>query len=331
MDLTLVAAGVLVFGVAMYVVLDGFDLGVGILFPWASDEHERDIMMASIAPIWDGNETWLVLGGTVLFAAFPQAYAILLNALYGPIMLMLFVLIFRGVAFEFRSKSRASRRWWNLAFAGGSTVAAFAQGIVLGALVSGIEVADGYYAGGPWDWLHPFSVMTGLALVAGYALLGATWLIMKTEGSLQNHCRKRASGLFWIVMVFVVLVSVWTPLLEPAYAQRWFRWPQVVFLSPVPVATALFGWLLWRAVREAENTPFAYAVVLFLIAYGGLLYSIWPYVIPASITLWDAAGSPGSLRFTLSGVLILLPIILVYTLYTYRVFRGKVDVDEHYH
>src|SRR6185295_14020657 len=211
--------------VALYVVLDGFDLGVGVLFPFAKSERERDQMMDSIAPFWDGNETWLVLGGGGLWVAFPQAYAVIMPAFYLPVIVMLLALVFRGVAFEFRSVANTSKKYWNAAFAGGSTVAAFCQGLILGGLVQGIKVENGAFAGGAFDWATPFAILCGLALVAGYALLGATWLIMKTEGSVANRARIEAKLLLLVVLGFMAIVSIWTPFAFERIAVRWFSLP----------------------------------------------------------------------------------------------------------
>lgn len=245
MDLTLIWAGLIAFAVFMYVLLDGFDLGVGILFPAAPDDRARDTMMNSVAPVWDGNETWLVLGGSGLLAAFPLAYAIILPALYFPVLIMLVALIFRGVAFEFRFKAETSRPLWDRAFYGGSLLATFAQGVILGAFIHGFKIEGTIFAGGLFDWLSPFSLMTGLGLVAGYALLGATWLVMKTEGALQDWAYAWARRLLLAVLAFVAIVSLWTPLFDAEIARRWFSWPNILYLSPVPIVTGLAALRLW--------------------------------------------------------------------------------------
>ena len=250
-QLTLIWTGIVGFAVFMYVLMDGFDLGLGILFPFAPSDPDRDIMMNSVAPIWDFNETWLVLGGAGLFAAFPLAYAIVLPALYLPLLAMLIALIFRGVAFEFRFKASKQRQHiWDKAFIGGSLAATFFQGVVLGAFISGLPVEGRAYAGGAFDWLTPFAVVCGVALVAGYALLGCTWLIWRTEGSLQEWAYKLSKPLFLAVIGFIGLVSIWTPLIHEGIAARWFSWPNIVFLSPVPLITAGIVYLLWRSVTE---------------------------------------------------------------------------------
>jgi cytochrome d ubiquinol oxidase subunit II len=330
-DLTLISAAVIVFGVTMYVILDGFDLGVGILFAAAPDRTARDTMINSIAPVWDGNETWLVLGGTVLFGAFPAAYAIALPAFYVPIMVLLFALIFRGVAFEFRHRAATSRRLWSAAFCAGSAVAALAQGALLGALISGTAVADGQFVGGPFDWLTPLSAITALALVAGYALLGATWLVLKTEGPLQDWARRAARLLTVAVMGFMGLVSLVTPLTHEAIAERWFGGLHLAYLAPVPVITAAVGIALWVGLRRGwERGPFTLAVAFFLLGFLGLAISLWPNIVPPSLSVWDAAAPPSSQLFVLIGVAVTLPMILIYTWYAYHVFRGKASATGGY-
>ena len=333
LDLPLVWASILALGVFMYVLLDGFDLGVGILFPLGETDAERDVMMNSVAPVWDGNETWLVLGGGGLLAVFPLAYAVIMPALYFPVLLMLIALIFRGVAFECRFKAPPRRRWlWDHSFNLGSVVATFSQGLVLGGFLQGFEVAGRDFAGGPFDWLSPFTVFVGLALICGYALLGATWLIIKTEGELQERFYRLARPLLLGVVLFIVAVSVWTPLKHPAIAERWFSWPNLLYLSPVPIVTALVALLLLRALRRRrEVQPFVLSLALFLLCYLGLGISLWPYAAPPSITIWDAASDPSSQLFLLVGTLFLLPFILFYTGYAYFVFRGKVREGEGYH
>ncbi len=332
--LPLIWALVIGFAVAMYVVLDGFDLGIGILFPFAKEEAERDLMMNTVAPFWDGNETWLVLGGGGLLAVFPLAYAIIMPALYAPITLMLLALVFRGVAFEFRWRAKRAdqRNLWDWGFAGGSLAATFAQGVALGALVQGIPVANRAYAGGWWDWLTPFSVLTGIALVAGYALLGATWLIMKTMGELQARAYHLA---WWAAAGTVALigaVSLWTPFLEYQYTHRWFAWPAVLYAAPVPLLVLGCALLLARGLAQRwEVIPFVASIGLFVLSYIGLGISFYPYIVPTSVTIWEAAAPDTSLRFLLVGAAILIPIILAYTAYAYWVFRGKVDPEGGYH
>jgi cytochrome d ubiquinol oxidase subunit II len=330
-DLPLIWAAIIVLGVIMYVLLDGFDLGVGILFPYLGSDAGRDIAMNSVAPIWDGNETWLVLGGAGLFAAFPLAYSVILPGTYLPLLIMLIALIFRGVAFEFRFKARANRHWWDRAFHFGSVFATLAQGLVLGSFIRGFEVEGRAFAGGMFDWLRPFSLMTGLALISGYALLGATWLIMKTEGPLQERCYGYARWLLLAVLVFVGIVSIWTPFLNAAIAERWFSWPNIAYLSPVPLITAGVAFWLWRALeRRREVLPFVLTMALFLLSFLGLGISLWPNVIPPDISIWEAAAPPETQGFVLVGMAILLPIVLGYTAFTYYVFRGKVR-GEGYH
>jgi cytochrome d ubiquinol oxidase subunit II len=329
--LPVIWAGVAILAVVMYVLLDGFDLGVGILFPFAHSDEERDVMMNSVAPIWDGNETWLVLGGAGLFGAFPLAYATILPATYLPLLLMLVALIFRGVAFEFRFKARAGRRWWDRSFHYGALCATIAQGLVLGAFIQGFAVEGRRFVGGPFDWLTPFSLMCAVALVAGYALLGATWLIWRTEGPLHTRCRAWAGPLFLAVLVFVGTVSIWTPLQEPQIAERWFRGPLAPYLPVVPLATAALGLLFWWSLNAGRDAlPFVLALGMFLISFFGLGISLWPNAVPPDITIWEAAAPPESQGFLLIGLAALLPIVLGYTVFTYWVFRGKIRPGEGY-
>jgi cytochrome d ubiquinol oxidase subunit II len=331
-DLPFIWAALIAFAVLAYVVLDGFDLGVGILFPFFPEKHDRDVMMNSVAPVWDGNETWLVLGGGGLMAVFPLAYATVLPALYAPIIAMLLGLIFRGVAFEYRWRTRRGEFLWNWAFAGGSTLAAFSQGLALGALVQGIPVEDRAYAGGWWDWLTPFSIVTGLAIVVGYALLGATWLIMKTQGELAEQARAIALKSAFATVAAIGIVSLWTPFLEPVYLQRWFGWPTAIFSVIVPLLVLGCLYLLLTGIQEQhDRQPFIAALGLFLLGYIGIGISFYPYMVPPSLTIWDAAAPNESLAFLLVGALVLVPIILAYTAYSYWVFRGKVDPEEGYH
>jgi cytochrome d ubiquinol oxidase subunit II len=327
-----ITAAVIAIAVAMYVVMDGFDLGVGILFPFFHTEAERDQMMNSVAPFWDGNETWLVLGGTGLFVAFPLAYSIIAPALYLPLFLMLLALVLRGVAFEFRWVAKPHHAKWDIAFAAGSTIAAFAQGVMVAAILTGIKVAGGQFAGGPFDWLTPFGLTCGVGLVVGYALLGACWLVMKTCGGVEQTARRYAKPLLVALGVFILIVSLWTPLLFDRIAQRWFSSPGLSYLWPVPLVTAaLFLWC-WRGLSGRHPTAaFNSAVGLFIISFIGLMISTLPYLIPASVTVWDAAAAPRSLSFILAGIAVLLPVIIGYTIFVYHTFRGKVRPGEGYH
>ena len=329
--LPVIWAGLIGTAVAMYVILDGFDLGVGILFPFAENERQRDQMMASVAPFWDGNETWLVLGGGGLLVAFPRAYAVIMPALYLPVIVMLLSLVFRGVAFEFRTVSR-SKTWLNVAFASGSTLAAFAQGVILGGLIQGVKVENGAYAGGPLDWATPFALLCGLAMVAGYGLLGATWLVMKTEGAIADRARGQAKILLLTVLVFMAAVSLWTPLSQPRIYARWFSLPNFYFLWPVPAVTALAAYACWRWIEKGYDAPpFLAAIALFLLGYLGLVISNFPYLVPPSLSVWDTAAAPASQIFMLLGTLFLLPMILGYVAFVYWLFRGKVREGESYH
>ncbi|HEY1363771.1 MAG TPA: cytochrome d ubiquinol oxidase subunit II [Xanthobacteraceae bacterium] len=334
MALDLVPIWTILIGLAVfyYVVFDGFDLGVGILYGFARDEAWRGLVMSSIAPIWDGNETWLVFGGLGLLAAFPLAFAIIMPAVYFPILVMLLALVFRGVAFEFRFKHPGLRRFWDRAFFAGSAVATFAQGVVLGTFIQGFAVEGRVYAGTSFDWVTPFALATGVALMLGYALLGAGWLVLKTEGELQLWARRCGRLCLVGVLIAILAVSVWTPLAQPAIARRWFSWPNIAILSPVPIVTALLALAEWRALaREHELVPFLGAIGLFLMSFIGIAISLWPMIVPYHYTLWQAASSESTQAFLLIGTLFLLPIILMYTAWSYWVFRGKVRAEAGYH
>jgi cytochrome d ubiquinol oxidase subunit II len=331
-DLPTIWAAIIAFAVLAYVVLDGFDLGVGILFPFFPERHDRDVMTNTIAPVWDGNETWLVLGGGGLMAVFPLAYATVLPALYIPIIVMLLGLIFRGVAFEFRFRTERWRPLWDWGFALGSMTAGFMQGIALGALVQGIDIADRQYAGGWWDWLTPFSVLTGAAVVVGYALLGATWLNLKTLGDLQTKAKRLAILAGVGTLGLIGIVSLWTPFLEPIYFERWFQWPTAFFSALVPLLLAVCAFGLWQGLTADKHLqPFLAALGLFVLSFAGIGISFYPYIVPGALTIEDAAAPDSSLGFLLVGALVLVPIILAYTGYAYWVFRGKIDPNEGYH
>ncbi len=330
-DLVFVWACLLAFAVLAYVILDGFDLGIGILFPFTGSDQERDLMMNTVAPVWDGNETWLVLGGIGLFAIFPLAYSILLPAFYAPLIAMLLALIFRGVAFEFRFRTRRWKRGWDLGFVVGSLVATFCQGIALGAFIQGVAVIGRTYAGGWFDWLTAFSVFVGIALILGYAFLAATWLILKTEGAIQERFYRLAMPLGAALLASIAIVSLWTPLLDADIAARWFSWPNIVYVAPVPLlVAALAGGIYWTLSRRKEKWPFPLALGLFVLSYIGLGVSLFPYIVPRSITIWQAAAPESSLIFMLVGTAVLLPLILFYTGHAYWVFRGKVRLGEGY-
>jgi len=331
MDLTIVWAMLIAFAVAAYVVMDGFDLGLGILFPLFRVGSERDQAMNAVAPVWDGNETWLVLGGGGLLAAFPLAYAIILPALYAPLIAMLLGLVFRGVAFEFRWRDARHRKAWDSGFFAGSLGATFAQGVTLGALLQGIEVKGRAYGGGWWDWLTPFSLLTGASLVVGYALLGATWLIWKTEGRLQGDARRFGRLLTPGLLAAIGAVSLYTPFLEAKYHERWFEWPGLLVAVPMPLLVAATAFGLWRSLCGGRDwLPFVLSLGLFFLTLCGLAVSIWPDVIPGRVSIWAAAAPHSSQLFLLVGALVLIPLILVYTAWSYWVFRGKVG-EEGYH
>ena len=351
LDLTFIWAVLIATAVFLYVVMDGFDLGVGILFPAISGRDDRDTLVNTIAPVWDGNETWLILGGGGLLAVFPLAYAVIMPALYMPVILMLLALIFRGVAFEmrFRAEHEHARIWWDRGFWLGSTTAGFCQGIMLGALVQGIRVEGRSYAGGWWDWLTPFSVLTGAAVVAGYGLLGACWLVWKTEGPLQDRARGLARGLGVAMLGFIAVVSAVMPFLQPAFRERWLAFPNLLFAMPVPVLVLFLAWRLFRGLAESERhaaagvraegrqvlwhdgTPFLCALGLFALSYLGLGISLWPLIVPPDITIWDAASPPSTQLFLLVGAAVLIPVILIYTGYVYWLFRGKVRAAHYHH
>jgi cytochrome d ubiquinol oxidase subunit II len=327
-DLTLIWAFIIVLAVFIYVVLDGFDLGIGILFRRFAVGHDRDTAMNSIAPVWDGNETWLVMGGGGLLAAFPLAYGLILSALYAPIVLMLLALVFRGVAFEFRWRDPAHRGFWDLAFSGGSLLAALSQGIVLGALLQGVAVQDRAYAGGWWDWLTPFTLLTGVSVAVAYALLGATWLVMKAEGRLQQQARRMALGLGGATLAAIAAVSLATPFLSADYFNTWLRWPGLLAVTPVPLLVALASLLFVRSLKAGhEIAPFLLTLFVFLLCFVGLGISVFPDVVPGAVSIWDAATDRSSQVFMLWGTALVLPMILGYTAWSYWVFRGKVAAD----
>jgi cytochrome d ubiquinol oxidase subunit II len=332
-DLPLIWAVIIAFGLMMYVIMDGFDLGIGILFPFVGDRDDRDTMVNTVAPVWDGNETWLVLGGAGLLAAFPMAYAALLSAFYLPLVAMLAGLIWRGVAFEFRFKAtEAHRPFWDKAFAWGSYIAAFSQGVALGGFINGVAMTDGAFSGGALDCFTPFSIFTGFALLIAYALLGSTWLIMKTEGSLRSRMQTLTRPVTLALLIVMAIVSLWTPLVHPAIADRWFTLPNLLFFLPVPILVVLAAWGLIRTVgRDSHAAPFILTLLLLFVGYTGLAISLWPNIIPPSMSIWDAAGPPQSLGFALVGALFIIPFILAYTAWSYFVFRGKVKAGEGYH
>ncbi|WP_412503437.1 cytochrome d ubiquinol oxidase subunit II [Shewanella indica] len=332
-DLAVIWFVIIIFATLMYIVMDGFDLGVGILLPLVEDRDDKDIMVNSVAPVWDGNETWLVLGGAALFGAFPLAYAVIIDALAIPLTFMLVALIFRGLAFEFRFKAfEGHRKAWDRAFAIGSVAATFFQGVVLGAVISGFPVIDRSFTGSQLDWLAPFPLLCGVGLVVAYGLLGSSWLIMKTQGHLQQQMFLLSRSLLIGLLVAIVLVSIWTPLAHPQIAERWFSLPNLIFLSPVPLLTALLGWNLYLGLQRQDTyQPFVMTLLLVLLGFCGLGISIWPYIIPPGISIWQASSPPQSQGFMLVGALFIIPIILVYTCWTYYVFRGKVSVDDAYH
>lgn len=326
-------AFLLAIAVFIYVVLDGFDLGMGILYPFYPEKEDRDLLMNSVAPVWDGNETWLVLGGGGLFAAFPMAYGIIMPALYAPIIAMLLALIFRGVAFEYRWRTKRWMKYWDSAFIGGSTMAAFSQGVALGAILQGIEVDGRAYGGGWWDWLSPFSLLCGAAVVAGYGLLGCTWLVLKLDGRPQLKARGLAEAFAVATLAFIVAVSIATPFLEVEYAARWLEMPGILIAAPVPVAVSIIAAALFSslAMGKHDHRPFLFALALFALCFAGLGISMFPYIIPTEVTIVEAATPFYSQIFMFVGACVLIPIILAYTGYAYWVFRGKMDPNQGYH
>ncbi|GAB3472210.1 cyanide-insensitive cytochrome bd quinol oxidase subunit II [Massilia terrae] len=324
---------IIFFAVFMYVIMDGFDLGIGMLFPFVKAKQDRDVMMNTVAPVWDGNETWLVMGGTSLLAAFPVAYAIILSALYLPLVFMLVGLIFRGVAFEFRFKAREHERHiWDKAFIGGSVTAAFFQGVSLGTFLEGIEVSGRSYAGNVLDWLAPFPLAAGFGVMIAYTLLGSAWLIMKTEGPLRERMIEVARPFAWLLLAAIAAVSIYTPLRHAEVAERWFSFPNIILLAPVPLLVLAAIVVLLRALRaDPHRLPFVMALALVFLGYSGMAISIWPHIVPPSITIWEAASSASSQGFLLVGTLFIIPFILMYTMWSYWVFRGKVRHGEGYH
>lgn len=332
-DLPLIWASIILFGVAMYVFMDGFDLGLGIIFPFLKTSEEKDTLINSVAPVWDGNETWLVLGGASLFGAFPLAYSVILDALAIPLTFMLLGLIFRGVAFEFRFRAPPKQRaFWDKSFTGGSLVATFFQGVTIGSFISGFNVVDRQFAGGYFDWFSFFPLFCGLGLIVAYALLGSTWLIMRTEGSLQAKMKRAASYLVILFLIILMIISIITPVLHQQIANRWFSLPNLYLLSLVPILVLLSSYGIWKAChKDTHSLPFTLSLFLIILGLFGFVISVWPYVIPPSITIWEASSPIPSQLFALIGTLFILPIILMYTAWTYYVFRGKVKADEGYH
>ncbi|MBL4796811.1 MAG: cytochrome d ubiquinol oxidase subunit II [Oleispira sp.] len=331
MDIALVYLLLIGFGILVYVLLDGFSLGVGILSPLLKNSDNKAIAMKSLSHIWDSNQTWLVFGGVVLFVAFPAAYAFVLSNLYLPIILMLVALIFRGVAFEFRFKSDRSQPWWDFSFSFGSILATFCQGIVLGALVG--EMSSGKTMADPVEWLTPFSITTGFALISGYGLLGACWLVRKTEASLQEVAKKLAQKFLFLMLTFFAVVSIWMLVDQPEIAQRWLVLPDSLILVPLPLLSLFFSYKLWAALRAEQEPglkPLGYAMGLFMTAFGGLVAGVFPYIIPGRLTIWQAIAPDKSVYFTLVGIVIFVPVILAYNIYAYRTFSGKTSMKDGY-
>lgn len=333
-DLPLIWAIIIAFGLMMYVVMDGFDLGIGIVFPFVSEREDRDMMVNSIAPVWDGNETWLVLGGAALFAAFPLAYSLILSALYLPLFAMLAGLIWRGVSFEFRFKAaERHKKFWDRAFSAGSYIAAFFQGVALGAFIDGFSTDGQVFTGGALDCFTAFSVFTGFGVLVAYALLGSTWLVMKTTNRLQRKMRDVSVWMSIALLFVIITVSVWTPFSHQAIFDRWLISWNFVYFAPVPVLVLGATWLQLRVLqkREPNAVPFLLSLLVIFLGYTGLAISVWPNIVPPSISIWDAAAPAESMGFTLVGTLFIMPFILVYTAWSYYVFRGKTQQGESYH
>jgi cytochrome d ubiquinol oxidase subunit II len=333
--LPILSACFVAFTVLAYITLDGFDLGLGILFGLEREPQDRDVMVTTVAPVWDGNETWLILGGSALYGVFPIAYGTILPALYPLIISMLLALIFRGVAFEFRFRAETNRgRFaWDMSFFAGSTLAAMTQGMILGALIQGIKVQDNQYAGGWFDWLTGFTIFCGLSVVVGYALLGACWLVWRTDGELQGRARKHAQVLAAVTLGLIVVVSLWTPTLQLHYLRHWNVWPRIVFVAPVPILVVALAVVFWRSItNEAYHaTPLLCALGWFFLSFTGLGISLWPWIVPPTLTLWQASSPPSSQMFFLIGAGALTPIVVGYSAYSYWVFRGKIGKETHYH
>lgn len=332
-DLSIIWSIIIAFGIMMYVILDGFDLGLGILFPFISDAQERDVMMNTVAPVWDGNETWIVFGAAAMYGAFPLAYSLIFEALYLPLIFVLAGLILRGVAFEFRFKATAEKRHiWDKAFIGGSVLATFFQGVALGTYVSGIPVVNRQFAGGAFDWLAPFPLFCGIGLLLTYALLGSTWLLIKTEGMLESRMRHYSRPLAYLLAWVIVITCGWTAYLQQDIAQRWLHGSHWMLTCAVVVLAVIALYGLQRSLRlRHSHKPFVATLGLVFLGYAGLVISIWPNIVPPSVDLWQAASPTTSQLFALIGTLFILPVILMYTLWGYHVFRGKVQVGDAYH
>lgn len=333
--LPIVWAALAAVAIFIYVCLDGFDLGIGILFLGEPRKEHRDVMVNTIAPVWDGNETWMIFGGATLYGVFPVAYGTILPALYLPIIMMLLALILRGVAFEFRVKASGifGMKFWDVSFCLGSLVAAMMQGIILGGLIEGVKIENNAFVGSAWDWLSPFPLFCGLAVAVGYALLGATWLVWRTETDLKSVMQRLSIPLGLAMLALIAIASLWTPYLHATYMHRWTHWPEILWVAPVPVAVLALAAVFFVSLRRPETrvTPFLCALGWFFLCFSGLGINIWPYIVPPTVTIWSASSPPESQIFLLVGAVILLPIISAYTVYSYWVFRGTVTADQHYH
>jgi len=331
MDLVALWAGLVALVMILYVILDGISLGVGLLFPTALEGSERDTLMGSIAPVWDANQTWLVFGGGAIFASFPVVYGVLSSALYIPLVAFLAGLIFRGVAFEFRASAKRKASW-DKGFFLGSLLAVFSQGLTLGGILSGVSVKDLHFAGGALDWLNPFSLMVGVALMPGYALLASCYLIIKTSGPVQERAYRQAKKATWGVIFFMAVVTVWTPIHYPVVMSNWFSAPRIYFVWIFPVLGLACFWALLGSLKaRKEVAPLIWAVGIFLSGYLGLATSFYPYAIPPTVTFREAASQRETLSFLLWGALIVLPVVVGYLIYSYAVFKGKVGEELYGH
>lgn len=329
--LTIIWAGIIASIIMLYVLFDGFDIGVGILFPYVNVETDRDILQNTVTPVWDGNETWLVLGAVLLYAVFPIAYGLLLPMLYMPVSFMLAAIILRAVAFEYRLKINSNHVLWNLLFHIGSIVCAFMQGAILGTFIQGFDAGDILH-GNYVPWFTPFSIMTGLFVIAGYALLGATWLIIKTEGELQDLMYNISKKCLIILSLGIAIVSIWTPFHDDVIFDKWFTIPNILYLAPIPGLTFMSISFCWYNLQNRNEVyPFFLAVAVFVMSYIGLCVSLYPYIIPHKVTFWDAAAPELTQHYMLIGLGVLMPFLLGYSFYSFRVFQHKVHVDEGHH
>ena len=323
--LALAWCGIIAFGIIMYVLLGGFDLGIGIMSIFFRKEEERDLLISTILPVWDGNQTWLVFGGAALYGAFPLAFSEILPIMYIPILLMVISLLFRGIAFEFRLKAIKTKPLWDYCFFIGSIFAVIAQGLILGTFVQGFTIQPTSELSNFHEWLNPFGIGCALGLISGYSLLGANYLIIKTTGNLQEKCFSISSKMQYIILLGFIMVSVWSPFLDPAIMERWLNLKNMPFLAILPFITLILFFLHRYAIKnKLEHAPFWCVIGMFLMCYIGFIISIYPYIVPRKITYLEAAADRSSLLFMLIGACIMLPPLLYYTYHSYKIFSGKV-------